>query len=103
MQPLRGRVAGNDNIGVIAESLDAAVPNIAMDIIIGARGQAKKFNVPHNSQNEPNDDKAPGNTWFKFRRSKNLTDRQEVGDARKRQRGHEVRPASIAEVARADR
>ena len=40
-----------------------------------------------------------GKSW----RSEKLTDRQEVRDARKRQRGHEVRSASIAEVARADR
>ena len=58
--PFSGRIAGNDNIGVVAEPLQAAVPNIAMDIIIGARGQPKKFNVPHSSQDEPNDDNAPG-------------------------------------------
>jgi hypothetical protein len=31
-----------------------------MDIIISARGQPKKFNVPHSSQDEPNDDNSPG-------------------------------------------
>jgi hypothetical protein len=70
-----------------------------MDIIIGARGHPKKFNVPHGSQDEPNDDNAAGNAWFKFWHSEKLTDRQEVHDSRKRQRGHEVRPTSIAEVA----
>ena len=59
MQPLNGRIAGNDKIGVVAEPLQAAIPNIAMNIIIGARGQPKKFNVPHSSQDEPNDDNAP--------------------------------------------
>ena len=59
MQPFNGRIAGNDNIGVVAEPLQAAVPNISMNIIIGARGQPKKFNVPHRSQDEPNDDDAP--------------------------------------------
>jgi hypothetical protein len=29
-----------------------------MDIIIGARGQPKKRNVPHGSQDESNDDNA---------------------------------------------
>ncbi len=32
-----------------------------------------------------------------------LTDRQQVHNARKRQRDHEVRPTPMAEVARADR
>ena len=95
MQPLNGRIAGNDKIGVVAEPLQAAIPNIAMNIIIGARGQPKKFNVPHSSQDEPNDDDAPRKSW----RSEKLTDRQEVHDARKRQRGHEVRSTPIAEVA----
>jgi hypothetical protein len=68
-----------------------------MDIIIGARGQLKKCNVPHGSQDEPNDNNAPGKSW----RGEKLTDRQEVHDARKRQRAHEVWPTPIAEVARA--
>jgi hypothetical protein len=66
-----------------------------MDIIIGARGHPKKFNVPPSSQDEPNDDNASGKSW----RSEKLTDGEEIGDARKRQRGHEVRSAPIAEVA----
>jgi hypothetical protein len=70
-----------------------------MDIIIGTRGLPKKFNMPHSSQDEPNDDNAPGNASFKSGRSEKLTDRQEVYHARNRQRGHEVRSTSIAEVA----
>jgi hypothetical protein len=66
-----------------------------MNIIIGARGHPKKFNVPHSSQDEPNDDNASGKSW----RREKLTDRQEVHDARKRQRGHKVRSTSFAEVA----
>jgi hypothetical protein len=66
-----------------------------MNIIVGARGHPKKFNVPHSSQDEPSDDNSSG----KSSRSEKLTDRQEVHDARKRQRGHEVRSTSIAEVA----
>jgi hypothetical protein len=66
-----------------------------MDIIIGPWGQAKKFNVPHRCKDESNHDNAPG----KSRRGKQLTDRQQVRDSRKRQRGHEVRSAPIAEVA----
>jgi hypothetical protein len=66
-----------------------------MDIIIGARGHPKKFNVPHSSQDEPNDDNASRKSW----RSEKLTDRQEVRDSPKRQRGHKVRSTPIAEVA----
>src|ERR1700732_2280711 len=98
MQPFSGKTAGNDNIGVVAEPLQAAIPNISMDIIIGARRQPKKFNVPHSSQDEPNDD----NALRKFWRSEKLTDRQEGRDSRKRQRSHEVRSTPVAEVARAD-
>jgi len=95
MQPLSGRIAGNDNIGVVAEPLQAAIPNVAMDVIIWARGQPKKFNVPHSSQDEPEDDDAPRKSWC----SEKLTDREEVHDACKRQRGHEVWSTPVAEVA----
>ena len=97
MQPLNGRIAGNDKIGVIAEPLQSAIPNIAMNIVIivGARGHPKKCNVPYSSQDKPNDDNSPRKSW----RSEKLTDRQEVHDARKRQKRHEVWPTPIAEVA----
>jgi hypothetical protein len=42
-----------------------------MNIIVVARGNPKKFNVPYGSQNEPNNDNAPGEFW----RSEKLTDR----------------------------
>jgi hypothetical protein len=41
-----------------------------MNIIIGARRHPKKFNVPHSSQEEPNDDNASGKSW----RSEKLAD-----------------------------
>jgi hypothetical protein len=66
-----------------------------MNIIVVAWGHPKKFNVPHGSQNESNDDNASG----EFLRGEKLTDREKVCDARKRQRGHEVRPTPIVEVA----
>jgi hypothetical protein len=66
-----------------------------MNIIISARGQPKKFNVPHRSQDDPEDNDASRKSWH----GEQLTDREEVRDARERQRGHEVRPTSIAEVA----
>jgi hypothetical protein len=70
-----------------------------MNVIIGARGRPKKFNVPHSRQDEPNDDNASRNVSFKFWRSEKLTDRQEVHDSRERQGGHEGRSTPIAEVA----
>jgi hypothetical protein len=42
-----------------------------MNILIGARGSPKKFNVPNSSQDEPNDDDAPGERWV----GEKLTDR----------------------------
>jgi hypothetical protein len=85
-----------------------------MNVIIGARGDAKKCNVPHRSQDKPNDDNAAGKFWCGVEPAlsdrthgasrmgappaKKLTDREEVCNARKRQRGHEVWPTSIAEV-----
>jgi hypothetical protein len=60
MQLLNSRIAGNDNIWVVAEPLQAAIPNISMNIVINARGQPKKFDVPYRRQDESNDDDAPG-------------------------------------------
>jgi hypothetical protein len=34
-----------------------------MNIFTGARGHAKKFSVPHSSEDEPNDDNASGEFW----------------------------------------
>jgi hypothetical protein len=78
MKTLRGGVAGNDKIGVIAEPLQAAIPNISMDITICAYGIPKKLNVPHSRQEEPNHDNTTAECWG----SEKLTDRQEVHDAR---------------------
>jgi hypothetical protein len=58
MQCLSSRIAGDDKIRVISKPLQAAVPNIAMNIIIGADGKAKKLNVPRGSQHEPEYDDA---------------------------------------------
>jgi hypothetical protein len=95
MHPLNRWVAGNDNIGVVAESLQAAIPNVTMNVIIGACGKPKKFNVPHGSQDQPEHD----DTLRKSKKKKKLTDREEVDDARDRQGGHEVWSTSVAEVS----
>jgi hypothetical protein len=95
MQPLRSRIGGNDNIWVIAKPLQAAVPYISMNVIIGTGGQPKKFNVPHSGQDEPEEDDAPGKSGC----CKKLADPEEIHDARKGQRGIEVWPTPITEVA----
>src|SRR5271165_7047000 len=41
MQALGGRIAGNDKIGVVPEPLQATIPNISMDIILGAQGSRR--------------------------------------------------------------
>jgi hypothetical protein len=92
-------ITRNDKIWVVAKPLQAAVPNISMDVIIWARREAKKFNLPHGSEDKTHDNNAPRKS---FRREE-LTDRQEVDDSRSRQRGHERRSTSIAEGACADR
>ena len=71
MQRLSGGIAGNDEIGVVAKPLQASIPDISMNIVVGARGSPKKFNVPHSSKEEPNDDNASGECWG----SEKLTDR----------------------------
>jgi hypothetical protein len=88
-------IAWNDNIRVVAEALQVTVPNVSMNIVVSSRGQSKKFNVPHRSQDESNDHNAPGETWCR----KKLTNCEEIHDSRDRQSGHEVRAAAIAEVA----
>jgi hypothetical protein len=65
-----------------------------MNIIIGARGQPKKFNVPHSSQDQSNDNDTPQKFWT----CEKLTDCQQVRDSGEGQRSHEVRPTPIAEV-----
>jgi hypothetical protein len=72
-----------------------AIPNVSVNVVVTARRQSQKCNVPHCSQEEPDDEKAPGNYW----RGDKLADRQKVRDAGKRQPGHEVWPAPITEVA----
>ena len=99
MQGFNPGVAGNDDVRVVPEPLQSAIPDIPVNIIIGACGHSKKFNVPYSSQDESDDDNPSRKSW----RSEELTDREEVGDSRNRQRGHEVWPTSVAEVARADR
>jgi hypothetical protein len=69
-----------------------------VNVVVCARWEPKKFNVPNSGKDESNDD----NTLGKFWGAKKLTNCKQVCGGRKRQRGHEVRATSISEVARAD-
>ena len=95
MQSLHGRIAGDDKIRVVAEPLQAAIPNISMDIVVGARGQPKKFNVPQAAKTSPTTTTRRGNSGV----AKNSRTANRYAMPAKVIRGHEVRPASIAEVA----
>jgi hypothetical protein len=95
MKPFNSRITGNNKVGIVAEPLQAPIPNISMNIIIGSRRHPKKFNVPHSRQQKSDNHNPPGKPWH----DKEFTYRQEIRDAGQRQRGHEVRPTSIAKVA----
>jgi hypothetical protein len=56
MQRIGRRIAGNDEIWVVAKPLQVAIPDIAINILLGTGGNAKESNVPYRCQNEPNDD-----------------------------------------------
>ena len=50
-----GRIAGHDQIRVVAQPLQAAIPEVAVNIVIGARWHPKECDVPHRGQCQPND------------------------------------------------
>src|SRR5215469_735137 len=81
---IRG-VAWNNNVRVMAEPLHAAVPHIAMNIVISARRPDKKCHMPRGSQREPNYDYVPR----KATRTEQFTDSEEVQDTSDRQQNDE--------------
>jgi hypothetical protein len=89
------RIAGNDSIRAIAEPLQAAIPNISVNVIIGAWLHPKKLKMPQSGQDKPKDDNAPRKPW----RGEELADRQEVRDAGNSQGSEKGRSTSIAPVA----
>ena len=64
MQFLNGRSDGNNHVRVVAEPLQVAVLDIAVNIIIGPSRQPKKLNVPHRRQDEPDDDDVSRKSWL---------------------------------------
>src|SRR5260370_28279087 len=53
MQRVERRVAGNEDIGAIAEPLHAAIPTISLNVIIRTRRHPDKQHMPYTSQHEP--------------------------------------------------
>jgi hypothetical protein len=65
-----------------------------MNIIIFTCRHPQKFNVPNGGQHEPNHNNIPRESSH----CEKLTESEQVHDAPKRQRRHEVRSTPIAEV-----
>ncbi len=94
LQTGESRIAGNDQIGVVAEPLHTAIPKIAMNIVVCAGWQAEKLDMPDGSENKPKNDDSSG----KSGRSKKFADREQVNEARNPQRGEEVRSPRSAKL-----
>src|ERR1700746_3737196 len=99
MERLRSCIAGNDKVRVVAESLEASVPDISMNIIVGARRTPEKCDVPQSSHREPDDNESSRKSW----RTEKFTDREQVHDACNSQGRHEGWSTPVAEGARANR
>src|ERR1700704_6381037 len=95
MQPGKSRITGNDDIRVVAEPLDAATPDISMDIVIRSRRLQQEQNMPHNSQPQPDDNDALWETW----RGEQLTHGEKVCNAGNCQRNDEGGSTQAAELA----
>jgi hypothetical protein len=65
MQGFNPGVAGNDDVRVVPEPLQSAIPDIPVNIIIGACGLSKKIKVPHSSEDETNDKDTSGKSCGK--------------------------------------
>jgi hypothetical protein len=64
MEGLDSRIAGYDKIRVVAEPLQAAIPDVSVNIVIGARGHSQECDVPHRGQCQPNDNDLSRKAWF---------------------------------------
>ncbi len=91
-------VVGNDNVRVIAEALNAAIPNVAVNVVIWPRGLQQERKMPHGRKHEPDDDYAAR----EFLREEELTNGKEVRDAGNEERDDERGRTDAAGAARAD-
>src|ERR1700756_4712895 len=101
MQRFRSRIAGDDKVGVVAETLQAAIPNIAVNIIIGAWGQPKKRKGPTSGEGKTSQNHAPRKCrgGAGATSAKQFTNCEQVGNPRQCQENHEGRAAAVAKVA----
>jgi hypothetical protein len=81
VQFANGGIAGNDKVRVEAEALQAAIPDISMNVVVCSWWEPKKFNVPNSGKDESNDDNTPGKFWG----AKKLRNCKQVCGGRKRQ------------------
>jgi len=98
MQRVERGVAGDEDVRVIAEPLDAAVPEISMNVVVRPRRHPEKRKPPYRGQHEPDDDDALRESLSR----EELANSQEVCAAGKAQRNDEGRRTQVGEVARAD-
>ena len=88
-------VTRNHDVRVIAKPLHAAVPNIAMNVVVYARWHSQKLEMPQCRKSETEDEDALRKFW----RGEEFADGQEVRNASNSQGNKKGRFASAAEVA----
>jgi hypothetical protein len=59
VQPPDGRIAGDHDVRAISESLQAPIPDISVDVIVGTWSRPKIGNVPQRGQGKPNYENVP--------------------------------------------
>src|SRR5690349_3529492 len=57
------RVVWNYDVGVIAEALHAAVPQVSMNVVVQTRWHAQELNMPQSGQGKAEDDDALRKLW----------------------------------------
>src|SRR5271166_4185542 len=98
VQGCKGGILRYHNVGVVAEPLQAAIPNVAAYVVIGTRGYCKKGDVPRCGQHEADDNHA----LWEVRCTEELADSEKIRKAGHRERNDGKRFAFAAELARAD-
>ena len=87
VQLREGGIGGNRSVRIVAEPLHPPVPHVSKDIVLWTRPHQKKWNPPHRSHRQADEDDVAS----VFRRPNELTDGEKVGNA-----GHAQRDAGRA-------
>ena len=93
-----GRIVGNKKIWIIPEALDAAIPDVAVDVVIQSRRQAQEEKMPEGGERKAKEEDARRETGS----GRELAEGQKVADAGKGEGDEEGGSALVAEVVRAD-